>query len=63
MLKDQINCGFKSFAINRLGLEASETPSDLPGPLEKGTVLHEALARLLRNAIRNKAWNLFRKKD
>ena len=46
MLKDQINCGFKSFAINRLGLEASETPSDLPGPLEKGIVVHEALARL-----------------
>ena len=46
MLKDQVNCGFKSFAINRLGLEASETPSDLPGPLEKGVVVHEALARL-----------------
>ena len=46
MLKDQINCGFKSFATNRLGLQASETPSDFPGPLEKGIVVHEVLARL-----------------
>ena len=46
MLKDQINCGFKSFAINRLGLEAPEAASDFPGPLEKGIVVHEVLARL-----------------
>ena len=46
MLKDQINCGFKSFAINRLGLEAPEAASEFPGPLEKGIVVHEVLARL-----------------
>ncbi len=47
MLKDQINCPFKSFATNRLDLAQKQTSTNFPQAFEKGILIHEVLAKLL----------------
>ena len=47
MLKDQLNCPFKSFAINRLNLTSKQISTNFPQAFEKGIAAHEVLAKLL----------------
>ncbi|MDC0213372.1 PD-(D/E)XK nuclease family protein [Gammaproteobacteria bacterium] len=47
MLKDQLNCAFKAFAVHRLGLTQKQLTTNFPQPFEKGIVVHEILAKLL----------------
>ena len=47
LLRDQLNCGFRSFVKNRLGIVEPRIPSNFPHAFERGIVVHEILAKLL----------------
>ncbi len=47
MLKDQLNCPFKAFAINRLNLTPKHKSTNFPQALERGIAVHDVLAKLL----------------
>ena len=47
MLKDQLNCPFKAFAVNRLNLTAKQVSAKFPQAFERGIAVHDVLAKLL----------------
>ena len=48
VLQDQSLCPFRAWARHRLGLKEAPVRGRFPGAAERGTVVHEILARLLR---------------
>ena len=46
LLEAQSNCPFKAFGMYRLGLKQEAEPSLFPGPLERGSIIHEILEHI-----------------
>jgi hypothetical protein len=48
LMRDQAGCPFRAWAIHRLGLSDARGPHAFPDPLDRGTLVHEAMQQFYR---------------